>query len=135
MVALSTMGRIAEWSLMGAKFVMLGDFFQFKPVQDPWDGAIMQTADIYRQLARSLHIHLSTNRRSGSDQQLWTFLNALYQSVDDPSQLAEDVWCATKVWPWDGRLTENTRVLAVSHRLRTKVNLLMNERFASLVLC
>jgi hypothetical protein len=124
------MGRIAEWQLMGAKFVMLGDFCgQFKPIEDPWDGAIMQSADIYRQLARSLHIHLTTNRRSGSDQQLWTFLNSLYHSVDEPSQLAEDVYCATRVWPWDGKLTENTRVFAVSHRLRTKVNLLMNERF------
>jgi hypothetical protein len=124
------MGRIAEWQLMGAKFILLGDFCgQFKPILDPWDGAIMQTADIYRQLAKSLHIHLSTNRRSGSDQQLWNFLHALYQSVDEPSQLAEDVYCATKCWPWDGKLTADTRVFAVSHRLRTKVNLIMNERY------
>jgi hypothetical protein len=130
MVALSTMGRIAEWQLVGASFVMLGDFVgQFKPIADAWAGADMESADIYRQLARSLHLKLSTNRRSEADRDHWRFLLSLYQFVGDESHLPVDVADATARYPWDGELTADTRVFAVSHRLRMAVNKAMNERF------
>ena len=48
---------------MGARFVMLGDFVgQFAPIQDAWAQSNQENADIYRQLARNLHLRLSTNR-------------------------------------------------------------------------
>ena len=89
----------------------------------------MEDADIYRQLARGLHLRLSTNRRSSADLGHWWFLLTLYQFVDQPSHLAEDVWAATERYPWNGELTAETRVFAVSHRLRTKINQAMNDLF------
>ena len=36
MIALSTIGRLAEWQLTGAYFVLLGDFYgQLAPIHDP----------------------------------------------------------------------------------------------------
>jgi hypothetical protein len=89
----------------------------------------MESADIYRQLAHGLHIRLSTNRRASKDPEHWWFLSTLYQFAHDPEHLPEDVWAATRRHPWDGELTAETRVFAVSHRLRTKINQVMNERF------
>jgi hypothetical protein len=130
MVALSTIARIAEWQLLGARFVMLGDFLgQFQPIRDPWAGAVAHTADIYRQMARSLKLELTTNRRSAGDARLWWFLGSLYPFVDQPLRLSVDVADATRLYPWNGELTAETRVFAVSHRLRTLVNRAMNERF------
>ena len=130
MTTLSAIGRIAEWQLLGAKFVLLGDFHgQLLPIQDPWERMHMESADVYRQLARSLHLRLSENRRAARDPEHWWFLQTLYQFVWEPERLPEDVWAATQRYPWDGQLTADTRVLAVSHYLRTRVNRIMNERF------
>jgi hypothetical protein len=89
----------------------------------------MECADVYRQLARSLHIRLSANRRASKDPKLWWFLLSIYQFICDPERLPEDVWATTHHYPWDGELTAKTRVFAVSHRLRTMVSKIMNERF------
>ena len=43
--------------------------------------------------------------------------------------LPVDLAHATERYPWDGTLTAETRVFAVSHYLRTQVNKIMNERF------
>ena len=130
MVALSTIAKVAEWQLLGARFVMLGDFLgQFQPIRDPWAGAVAHTADIYRQMARSLKLELTTNRRSAGDARLWWFLSTLYAFVDQPTRLSVDAADATRIYPWDGELTAETRVFAISHRLRTLVNRTMNERF------
>jgi hypothetical protein len=132
MVTLSTIGRIAEWQLVGAKFVALGDFLgQFEPIHDAWAGADMESADIYRQLAHNLHLKLSTNRRSAADLDLWRFILSLYDYVGDESRLAVDVSDATHRYPWDGELTAETRVFAITHRLRMAVNKIMNERFVA----
>ena len=89
----------------------------------------MESADIYRQLSRSLHLRLSENRRAAGDEEHFWFIRSLYQFVWEPERLAEDVWAATQRYPWDGQLTADTRVFAVSHYLRTQVNKIMNERF------
>jgi hypothetical protein len=129
MVALSALGRIAEWQLMGARFVLVGDFLQFLPIKDPWERVDMEHADIYRQLACGLHIRPSTNRRASKDPKHIWFVDSLFQFVCDPEHLPEDVWATTHHYPWGSELTAETRVFAVSHRLRTMVNQIMNDRF------
>jgi hypothetical protein len=103
MVALSTVGRIAEWQLLGAKFVLLGDFWgQLAPIEDPWERMDMEGADIYRQLARSLHLRLSENRRAAGDAEHWWFIQSLYQFVWEPERLPEDVWPPRSATPGTG---------------------------------
>jgi hypothetical protein len=51
-IPLSTWGRIGQWQLVGAKFVLMGDFDgQFEPIYDAWRGDV-KNADILRQLSR-----------------------------------------------------------------------------------
>ena len=89
----------------------------------------MGSADIYRQLARGLHLRLSVNRRAASDPEHFWFLKPLYPFVHEPEHLSVDVAHATERYPWGGTLTAQTRVFAVSHYLRMQVNRIMNERF------
>jgi hypothetical protein len=66
-IPLSTWGRIGQWQLVGAKFVLMGDFDgQFEPIYDAWRGDV-KNADILRQLADGLHVRLTTGRRSDQE--------------------------------------------------------------------
>jgi hypothetical protein len=57
-IPLSAWSRIGEWYSLGARFVLLGDFYQFLPIKDQWaDSEVsVEHADILRQLARALRI-------------------------------------------------------------------------------
>jgi 5-methylcytosine-specific restriction endonuclease McrA len=130
MVPLSTMKRLGEWQLVGAKFVLLGDFEgQFEPVADAWRREDMHNADLYRQLTRSLKVKLSTNRRAAGDPGHFAFYTGLYPFVKQPDTLGDCVRQATERYPWDGEVAPDTRVFVVSHRLRRIVNGVMNLRF------
>jgi hypothetical protein len=88
----------------------------------------MEQADIYRHLARGLYLKLSTDRRCTDPTHTW-FVSTLYEFVSDPEHLPEDVYAAMRRYPWDGQLTQEMRIFVVSHRLRMKINKVMNERF------
>ena len=64
-VPLSAWALIGDWYSLGARFVLLGDFYQFLLIKDQWaDSAVsVHHADILRQLARSLRIAIKLPRR------------------------------------------------------------------------
>ena len=100
MIPMSAWARMGEWLLMGARFVLLGDWDgQLLPIGEAWNPSMCaKHADILRQLARSLEVQLVVNRRS--DPRLAADVAALYPHVDlDPRACVAE---ARQLYPWDG---------------------------------
>jgi hypothetical protein len=122
MVPLSTLVRVGAWQLVGARFVLYGDFRgQFLPICDQWKGADIESSGIVQQLAGSLHVHLSTNRRAAGDDAHFRFYTGLYDSVGGPVPLEQ----ARARYPLDREFCHVT--LVVSHRKRRELNQFYNE--------
>jgi hypothetical protein len=110
MVPLSTLVRIGSWQMVGAKHIMFGDFQgQFEPIVDQWRGDA-ENSGIVRQLARGLHVHLTTGLRS--DQAHFGFYTKLYASVGQ-SQVSS-VEATRAAYPWNNERPDI--VLVVSHK-------------------
>jgi hypothetical protein len=124
MVGLSTLVRIAAWQLVGANFVLYGDFRgQFEPIVDQWRGADVESSGIVRQMARGLHIRLSTNRRAQGDNAHFRFYTGLYPRVGGPARsTVED---ARRTYPWAREQCDVA--LVVSHQKRRRLNAFYNE--------
>ena len=134
MVPLSTWVRIGAWSLVGARFILLGDFRgQFEPIVDCWRGPDVETSGIIQQLARSLHVHLSINRRAAGDDAHFRFYTGLYEHVKDPDELDKAVRRAQATYPWRSEPGNDIGteicdlVLVVSHHKRMRLNQYLNE--------
>ena len=123
MVPLSTLVRVASWQLMGAEFILLGDFKgQFEPICDHWRGPDVESSGIVRQMAKGLHVHLSTNRRAAGDDAHFAFYTGLYSRLGQKASVVEE---ARAAYPWKGQ--ECTLALVVSHRTRRLLNRRYNE--------
>ena len=67
MVSINLLERMARWSIMGLKFVLIGDFSQLLPVGV--DGAArdrVEDSRTYVKLAGHLRIVLNQNRRAAA---------------------------------------------------------------------
>jgi hypothetical protein len=125
MVPMSAWARMGEWFLMGARFVMLGDWDgQLLPISEAWGSGDPQHADILRQLARSLEIRLVINRRA--DAQHAGFVASLYPCVPGDNH---DLEAIRRRFCWSGALTAPMHALVMSHRKRVQLNALLTEQF------
>jgi hypothetical protein len=107
---------------------------QFEPICDHWRGPDVESSGIVRQMAKGLHVHLSTNRRAAGDDAHFRFYTGLYSRLGQKASVVED---ARAAYPWRGQ--ECTLALVVSHRTRRILNRRYNEsrdmRDAVLVKC
>jgi hypothetical protein len=128
-IPLSAWSRIGEWYSLGARFVLLGDFYQFLPIKDQWaDSAVsVEHADILRQLARALRIEMTVPRRS-RDPKLFRDFTSLYPAIKvaDPELQERHIERLLAEYPWHG---ENPAlVLVVSHAKRIRLNAFYNQK-------
>jgi hypothetical protein len=125
MVPMATLAVMARYQRMGARFVCLGDFAgQFQPIADAWPGDVAGSG-LLRELCRSLHVELRTNRRAPESPEHYGFYTSLYPLADLPLQrpLLEEVAAR---YPWGG--TDFDLALTVSHYDRRRVNAWANRR-------
>ena len=89
-IQLHTWAILAQWKLMGVRFILMGDLDgQSKPIFDSWNDS-MKKRDIRKshflhEMANGLHVHLSTDRRGEKGDKLFPSFVALYPAADlDP---------------------------------------------------
>jgi hypothetical protein len=126
MIPMSAWARMGEWFLMGARFVMLGDWDgQLLPISEAWcPGMDPKHADILRQLAQSLEVRLVVNRRS--DEGHAGYVASLYPCVPGDNHDLDEI---RRRFPWSGKLEAPMHALVMSHRKRVQINALLTEQF------
>jgi hypothetical protein len=133
LIPLSTWARIGAWSLMGAKFILLGDFRgQFEPIADCWRGP---TSRAPASCSSSPAASTSICRPTAGPRATTTtsdFYTGLYPLVKDPDELPRAVLRAQAAYPWtDAGAGIGEEIcdlaLVVSHPWRMRLNQYYNE--------
>ena len=125
MVGLGAWSVLAEWKLLGAAFVVLGDFEgQFLPIADSYDANIrVDRLDIMRQIANSLHVRLTVPKRF--EQAHFDWVMSKYPLVERPFTDAHAAEVRGR-FPWRGEQID--LYIAICHRHRRMFNALANQR-------
>ena len=122
MVSTNLLERMARWSIMGLKFVLLGDFSQLLPVgvdgNTRWR---VEDSRTFMKLAGHLRIVLNQNRRAAADPKHFKRIMALRPMVDEP--LDHIVPAFMQHYPWTGPVTQPIAYyICLSHRTRMRIN-------------
>ena len=128
-VSMSLLALMARYRLLGARFVLLGDYDgQFKPIVDAWPTTRKAIdTQIVRELAGGLHVVLKTNRRAQGDDTHFDYYVSLYPHADKTGdELRYYVRDARTRYPW--RLETPDVTIVLSHRKRMLVNAYYNRR-------
>ena len=126
MVSIQQWERLARWSLLGARFVLFGDFEgQFLPIgEDPGSRYRAQETRTLKQLANCLCVRLSQNRR-GSDPVLFQRYSDLYPFADAGPEVLRMRVVDFQLWyPYHPEQIDLCVVL--SHRKRILLNRMLN---------
>jgi hypothetical protein len=122
MVSTNLLERMARWSIMGLKFVLLGDFSQLLPVgvdgNTRWR---VEDSRTFMKLAGNLRIVLNQNRRAAADPEHFKRIMALRPMVDEP--MDHIVPAFMQHYPWTGPATQPIAYyICLSHRTRMRIN-------------
>jgi hypothetical protein len=122
LVSQAAWARLGEFLMMGARFILLGDWDgQLPPVQESWLGdTAARYTDILRQLSRALEIQLVVSRRASGDPEFVEHIRSLYDHVDEPDELRVDLVRMRGMYPCDGE--DPGLTLTISHLKRRRVN-------------
>ena len=126
MVPLSLLAVLSRWQLLGAKFVLLGDFKgQELPIYDGWKipGSIGDTV-LVQQLCNSLNFGMSKNRRCSTDLEHFQFYSNLYKDVDSP-EWGLSLMDARLRYRWGGARFD--MAIVKSHHKRRLINKYKNQ--------
>ena len=124
LIPIDTLGLLARATLVGAKFVLFGDFDgQFGAMQDRWDVPYSEVpnSELIRDMTKSLWVKLETYRR-GEDPELFGFYHGLY-GQDVRAVIAS----ARAKYPVTMKLEEHDMILCVSHNRRMTLNRHVNR--------
>ena len=140
-IQLHTLAILAQWKLMGVRFLILGDFDgQLPPIFDKWANAMdrldIRESQFLYDLVGGLHIKLTTYRR-GTDIELFRRYVQLYKYADlKPARVRgrynEDYYITQQLvekvretYPMhDGEIDIH---LVPSHKKRMEINALVNK--------
>ena len=134
-VQLHMLMEMAQWKMVGVRFILLGDFDgQLKPIFDRWQDAMtkkdIRESQFLHEMCGGLHLRLTKYRR-GEDVQLFQRYTALYKYADSTNSKTME-WLllrAKDCYTWnDNELISHFFVM--SHKLRMKINHLMNAKMA-----
>jgi hypothetical protein len=121
-----TLQRLAQWKLMGVRFIFIGDLDgQFKPIFDQL-ADMMKAKDLRAsrfllEMCGGLHVKLTEYRR-GADPELFKWYTGLYKWADnmDPHMIAQLVNLTRKRYPF--KEEEIDVHFVMSHKLRVQIN-------------
>ena len=121
-----TLQQLAQWKLMGVRFIFAGDLDgQFKPIFDQM-ADVMNAKDLRLsrflfEMCGGLHVKLTTYRR-GTDVELFRWYTGLYKWADnrDFDKVQQLVNLTRKRYPL--RNEEIDIHLVMSHKLRVQIN-------------
>ena len=116
MLAEGLLERLARWSLMGARFVFLGDFCQLLPVGQDETRWRMEDSRVFKQLCNGLRICLTKNRRAAGDPEHFQRILELRSRVE-ANEGAKDF---LRHYPWNGEKIDY--YLCISHHSRMRIN-------------
>ena len=121
LLPISTLGEIARWQALNAKFIVFGDYEgQFEAFRDRWRFNVSaEWSPLMHELCGGLHISLSTYRR-GTDLELFKWYCGMYGNESPPVSKTRFKYPAA----CDPR--DNPLVLCVSHKKRMQINAKQN---------
>jgi hypothetical protein len=118
MLAEGLLERLARWSLMGARFVFLGDFCQLLPVGQDEKRWRMEDSRVFKQLCNGLRICLTKNRRAAGDPEHFQRILELRSRVEARDGARSGPSCATI----PGTARRSTTTSASLHQSRMRIN-------------
>ena len=135
-VQLHTWVELAQWKLVGVKFVLVGDADgQRKPIFDKWQDAMNRTdirdSSLIHELCGGLRLQLTEYRR-GTDLDLFKTYTGFYNIADDNSQVPAVVAAMREKYPLAQWNTPCGCIFVLSHRKRMKINHVVNWKLADL---
>ena len=123
-------GSLAEYHLLGCKFVVMGDFRgQYLPIGDPFAHLLdrTETSSLMHSLCAGFHVHLSENHRCKSDPGHFDFYCSLYGLAEEDAfataQRMASRFPAGDLLEWGA-----DHYLCRSHTTRMRINAYVNER-------
>jgi hypothetical protein len=143
-IPLSLWNRIAQWKLVGWKFVVCGDFEgQLLPMRDRWRD-VMEARDVATSafmhgLVEGLACRLTTCRRCPDDRPHFLRVQALTKrsyarpgQPHDAPKFAHELYTALKTYQmlFPSPDAPPERVAVMSHKTRVLMNTLLNDRAA-----
>ena len=132
LLPIDTLGQIARWQMVGAKFVLFGDFEgQFEAFIDRWKEvsyADVPQSQLLMDMCTRTHFHMEVYRR-GDDQVLYDWYTRLYTEPDrDIARLVSDT---RRRYPLRITPMEAHTILCISHAKRMIINARQNTAFAA----
>jgi hypothetical protein len=119
MVSTSLLERMARWSIMGLKFVLIGDFSQLLPVgvegHTRWR---VEESRTFMRLACHLRVVLTKNRRAAADPEHFKWVMSLRPRVDEGMDHIVPMF--VNRYPWAGQPI--SYFVCLSHRMRMRIN-------------
>jgi len=134
-VQLHTWAQLAQWKLLGVRFIFAGDLDgQFKPIFDQWED-VMRAKDLrlsrfLHEMCGGLHIKLTVYRR-GTDDTLFKSYTALYKYADDKRLEVVEHWVANVQQRYPLKDEEIDHHFVLSHKKRILINAVMNQKLAA----
>ena len=110
--------RLARWSLVGARFVFLGDFCQLLPVGQGETRWRMEDSRVFKYLCNGLRICLTKNRRAAGDPEHFQRILELRSRVGVLDRSVVDAFL--RHYPWNGERI--SYYLCMSHHTRMRIN-------------
>ena len=141
-IPLAMLADVARWSLVGVKFVIIGDFAgQLMPIFDRWGDAMqkhdIQNSDFMHGLCNGLQVHLTTCRRCPDDLPHFNLVQSLYSKpfykpgeAIDTELFDEELRTTLATFRPQFCMPENAVAditLTISHYMRMAVNTVVNE--------
>jgi len=125
MIGLGAWSVLAEWTLLGCEFIVLGDFEgQFLPIADSYGlGIRVDKLDIMKQICKGLHIKLTIPKRFGQNHFAWVM--SKYPLVDKPFAPAHAEEVRAR-FPYRGESID--LYITIAHRDRRSLNALSNQK-------
>jgi len=134
-VQLHTWSELAQWTLVGVHFILVGDADgQRKPIFDKWQDSMnlhdIRKSSLISTLCGGLRLNLSKNRR-GTDPKLFKDMVDLYPFADDMSRKHSEVKRLLREYPmpaWDKQVST---YFVVKHSDRVSLNQMANWKLAA----
>ena len=121
---------IAEYQLLGCRFIIMGDFKgQYLPIGDPFAALLegIEDSSLMHSLCGGLHVHLSQNHRCKEDPAHFDFYCSIYDMpADDTLELARAM--TVRFPPKDLLDDPADHYLCLSHATRIRLNAFFNDR-------
>ena len=135
-VQLHTWVELAQWKLVGVRFVLVGDADgQRRPIFDKWQDAMnskdIRYSSLIHELCGGLRLQLTEYRR-GTDLDLFKTYTGLYHLADDDSQVPMVVAAMREKYPLEHWHTLCGCFFALSHKKRMMINHVVNWKLADL---